>query len=158
MKRQTTVSDERLWKLFIEAAIQERWRDIAQSAEELVERLEIRSNDFSPASVRGLVNAVGAGPGRRQPKERLDSLKRYLAWRKHRAGEDNPWNRAVGQIASDLTSLETDVTDLVDVIGEGRGLDPLEPEERARLIREVHLRLCEVFIDALTSYYEMGRT
>jgi len=151
---QTTIGDARLWRLFAEAAIRERWNDIARSAQNLVDELDMRSGDFSPTSVRGLINAVGTGPGRRQPKQRLDSLKRYLAWRKHKAGEEGPWDRAITQITRHLTDLEAEVDDLLDRIGERYGLAPLEPAERVRLAHEMHLRLCEVYMDTLTRYYD----
>jgi hypothetical protein len=156
MTPRRTISDRRRRQLFLEAALRERRQGLVRSAGTAVRPFKTGGGDLSATSVQGLVNALGAGPGRRRPGERLDSLKRYLAWRRHRAGEDDPWTTLADRIARDLTRLEAELQEMHDRINEERALPPLEPADRAALLQEMHVRLAEVYLDALASYYEMG--
>jgi hypothetical protein len=59
------------------------------------------------SQIRGLVNALGLGPGRRKPEQRRMELARYLAWRAHRASENGGWARLAPAIQARVGNLET---------------------------------------------------
>jgi hypothetical protein len=151
-----TMSDERRRQLFLEAEVHDRKQGLVRAAHEALREFNMQGADLSATSVQGLRNAVAAGPGRRRPGERLDSLKRYLAWRKHRASEEDPWTLLVDRVAEDLTRLEGELQGLFDRIDEERALPPLEPGERTALLQEVHVRLAQTYLDALASSYDIG--
>lgn len=61
-------------------------------AEQLAEKLK----SLNPSQVRGLANALGVGPDRRTFQARRAELARFLAWRAHRANDDEAaWTKQV---------------------------------------------------------------
>jgi hypothetical protein len=150
------MKEDRRWDLFLEAAIREGRPGIVQRARSALGEVHVEA--VSPTSLQGLPNAAAPGPGRHRPEQRLDSLKRYLAWRKHRAGDDDPWLQLADRVTEDLAALEDGAEQLLDSLGLRYALRPVEGAERTALLRAVHLRLSETYLHALASYYEHRRT
>jgi hypothetical protein len=154
-QRTSTIEEDRRRELFLEAAVRDWRQHILRDARQAVERVDV--GNISPTSLQGLVNAAGSGPGRHRPTQRLDSLKRYLAWRKHQADESDPWLQLADQITQDLTALEEQVEQLLDRASQRYALDPLELPERSAVLRDLHLKLTEIYLHALANYYEHRR-
>jgi hypothetical protein len=66
------------------------------------------------SQARGLINALGSGPGRRQPARRRDELARYLAWRELRAKEDDAWKKLARRLTAEIGELEARCRDAVE--------------------------------------------
>jgi hypothetical protein len=154
-ERISTIEEDRRWDLFLEAAVRKRRPVIFNRARRAVEEHDIEA--VSPTALQGLANAAAPGPRRHRPEQRLDSLKRYLAWRKYSADEHDPWLHLADHVTKDLTALENRADRLLDDLGLQYALRPLEGTERAALLKAVHLRLSETYLYALVSYYEHRR-
>lgn len=154
MTRSTSlVEEDRRRELFLEAALRD-WRlNILQYARKALDQVDVGA--VSPTSMQGLVSAGAAGPGRRGPKERLDSLKRYLAWRKLQADERDPWLALVCQVTADLTKFEGLAERLLEDVSD-QCILPEEPQ-RAAVVRDLHLKMTDIYLHALASYYEDRR-
>lgn len=100
MSMGTSISPEQEARAVLMARLTGLRKEAILKAEDLTEAL----SDLSASQVRGLVNALGIGPGRRTAGARRGELARFLAWRAHRsAGEGASW---VNQVRQAITSLE----------------------------------------------------
>lgn len=157
MTQGTLVMDEkRRRELFLEAAVRDWQPNILREAQAAVNR--VNAGAVSPTSLQGLVSSVSPGPNRHRPRQRLDSVKRYLAWRMHRAAEVDPWFALAGKVTEDLGTFEQLAEQVLNDVSDRYALPPLEPSERADVLRDLHLRLTEIYLNALANYYEHRRT
>lgn len=150
------MEEERRRGLFLEAAVRD-WRRVIQGqAQTAVDKVD--AGAITPASLQGLVSSVSPGPNRHRPARRLDSVKRYLAWRKHRAAEGEPWFSLAETVTEDLTAFEEVARRLLGEASDRRALPELEPSEHVCVLRDLHLRLTVIYLHALAGYYEDRRT
>jgi len=71
------------------------------------ERLAAAVAAVGGSQIRGLDNALGAGPERRAPQARLAELAAYLAWRGHRAAKSGGgWAQLADQLVAAISDLE----------------------------------------------------
>ncbi len=105
---------------------------------------------INPSQLRGLVNALGAGPNRRQPAERRRELARYLAWRASRAKSHAGWDRLAEPLKQHILALEGRCREMVaEIRAADAGYWATYPtalqEEQVRL----EIQVLETFVHAL---------
>ncbi len=104
----------------------------------------------NPSQLRGLVNALGAGPARRQPAERHRELARYVAWRATRAKPHTGWDRLAEPIKEQILALEGRCQEMTaEVRTADAGYWATYPMALQEEQVQLELRVLETFVHAL---------